>query len=139
VKDKDIEALSEYRLEQAEHSLRDAAILLSSGSHNAAVNRSYYAMFYGALALLLLKGKGTSKHTGVLSIFDTDFVLPGVFEKKFSQWIHEAFNLRTRADYEDFFDASQEEAAIALDHAKQFVSNARQHLTKVFSSENDGA
>lgn len=137
MKDKDIEALGLYRLEQAGHSVKDAALLLSNGSYNASVNRSYYAMFYGALALLLLKGKGSSKHAGVMSIFDADFILPGVFERKFSQWLHEAFNLRTRADYQDFFDATEKEATLTLDHAKQFVDTVNLHFRKAFASDED--
>ena len=134
MRDRDTDALVRYRMEQAERSLHYASVLLAEAGYNASVNRSYYAMFYGALALLLLKNKGTSKHSGVMSIFDTDFVMPGVFERKFSKWIHEAFDLRNRADYEDFFDASQEEAALTLNHARGFVARVKQHLEQVFMS-----
>ena len=50
----DRETLSRYRLEQAEETLADARMMLAGGaSARSVVNRSYYAMFYGVLALLL--------------------------------------------------------------------------------------
>jgi uncharacterized protein (UPF0332 family) len=39
-----------------------------------AVSRAYYAMFYAALALLTSLGKGASKHSGALALFDQLFV-----------------------------------------------------------------
>jgi uncharacterized protein (UPF0332 family) len=45
-------------------------------------------MFYAVLALLALRKQETSKHTGVISLFDRDFVKPGVFSKELSQWLH---------------------------------------------------
>jgi uncharacterized protein (UPF0332 family) len=39
------------------------------------VNRAYYAMFYAVLALLQRIGRVPSRHAGVISLFDTEFVL----------------------------------------------------------------
>ena len=41
-----------YRLEQADESLKSTHILIEHGQYRSAVNRAYYAMFYGVLALL---------------------------------------------------------------------------------------
>jgi uncharacterized protein (UPF0332 family) len=38
-------------------------------------------MFYAALALLQTTGKVPRRHRGVLSLFDTEFVLKGVSQK----------------------------------------------------------
>jgi uncharacterized protein (UPF0332 family) len=56
--------LVNYRLEQAVESLEAAKVLLEKGLLRPSVNRSYYAMFYAVLALLTVKRKETSKHTG---------------------------------------------------------------------------
>lgn len=45
----DIRAL----LEKAERYLRSAKLLENAGDYDSAASRSYYAMFYGAEALLL--------------------------------------------------------------------------------------
>jgi len=53
MKPDDIKILIRYRLEQAQVALDDAKYLLDGGrSPQSIVNRSYYAMFYAALALL---------------------------------------------------------------------------------------
>ena len=58
------EALIQYRLEQADESLESAQILLVSKKFRPSVSRSYYAMFYSVLALLVKESLRISKHTG---------------------------------------------------------------------------
>ena len=65
-------SLLRYRLEQAHETLREAEILLAQAAFRGAVNRAYYAMFYVILALLATRGLGTSKHSGVLALFDRE-------------------------------------------------------------------
>ncbi len=85
-KDEAIITLIEYRLEQAEMVLRNMQCLVEgNGSLQSIINRSYYAMFYAVLALLLQSGISTSKHTGVLAAFDKEFVRKGVFSKDFQK------------------------------------------------------
>ena len=53
MKDEDALGLITYRLEQARNALDDAKFLLDGKrSPQSIINRSYYAMFYAALALL---------------------------------------------------------------------------------------
>lgn len=60
--------LIRHRLEQAETALEDARFLLERNrSTQSIINRSDYAMFYAALALLQYGGHVPMKHTGVLS------------------------------------------------------------------------
>ena len=94
------EDLALYRLEQAQAALDDAKFLLDGHrTTQSIVNRAYYAMFYAALALLQRAGRVPSKHTGVISLFDTEFVLKGVFPKELSRDFHKAFELRQISDY----------------------------------------
>ena len=71
----DTRVLIRYRMAQAEEALADAAMLLERGSLRAVLIRAYYAMFYAVLALLNLLGKGTSKHSGAIALFDREFVI----------------------------------------------------------------
>ena len=72
------EQLISYRLERARETLQDAHLLMDQGgSPGSVINRSYYAMFYAVLALLTTLGKGSSKHSGVIALFDQYFVKSG--------------------------------------------------------------
>jgi hypothetical protein len=85
MKDEELEELIAARLAQARVALEDAKFLLDARrSPQSVINRSYYAMFYAALALLQKIGKAPSKHAGVISLFDTEFVIKGTFSKEFS-------------------------------------------------------
>ena len=98
----ELKAILKYRLKQADESIKEAEILLNSGgSFRSVINRSYYAMFYSALALISQKGTGTSKHSGVLSIFDREYVKTKVLPKEMSKLFHQAFFLRQECDYSE--------------------------------------
>ena len=65
MKSKEIEILIKHRLEQAQEALDDAKYLIDGNrSPQSIINRSYYAMFYAALALLQKISMAPSKHSG---------------------------------------------------------------------------
>lgn len=126
---KETSALIRYRLDQAQVALDDAKFLLDgTRSCQSIVNRSYYAMFYAALALLQKIGQVPSKHAGVISIFDTEFVLKGVFSRELSRDFHKAFEMRQVCDYRVFEPCSWEEAKEIWKKAVHFVEAVREHL-----------
>lgn len=125
-----IRKLSEYRLEQAEESLKAAEVLISACLIRPTINRIYYAMFYAVSALLAINKKETSKHSGVISLFDKEYVKAGIFPKKFSRWLHDAFDLRQRSDYSVQYTPTIEEAGELLAHATCFVSTIIEELRK---------
>lgn len=124
----DRKILVTYRLEQADEALRVADMMLVAGVFRTAVNRAYYAMFYGVLALLAARQEGASKHSGVIGLFDREFVKTGLIDREFSARLHEAFDLRQRADYREMFTVSKERAKEVCENAKQFVQAVRAHL-----------
>ncbi|MCX6579836.1 MAG: HEPN domain-containing protein [Candidatus Aminicenantes bacterium] len=133
---KNLEAILEYRLQQAEDSIKEGEILLDSGgSFRSTINRSYYAMFYSVLALICKKGMGTSKHTGVLSIFDREYVKQKIFPKKMSKLFHQAFYLRQQCDYEEFSIITKEETIEILEGAKDFLEKIKHHLALPIKAE----
>lgn len=96
----EIEILIKHRLEQAHEALDDAKYLIDGNrSPQSIVNRSYYAMFYATLALLQKISKAPTKHSGVISLFDKEFVMKGIFGKSLSKDFHRAFELRQSVDY----------------------------------------
>jgi len=125
-----IKALITYRLEQAYECLEAASTLLKKGLIRPSINRAYYAMFYAVLALLVLEKKETSKHGGAIAIFDRDFVKKGIFNKDFSRWLHDAFDLRQRSDYAALYRPSMDEAEKTLENARSFVKEVKKNLSE---------
>jgi uncharacterized protein (UPF0332 family) len=125
-----IQALVTYRLEQADESLEAARILLGNNLIRPSVNRAYYAMFYAVLALLAQGKKETSKHSGAIALFDRDFVKQGIFQKEYSRWLHDAFDLRQRSDYAAEYHASPEDAESTLNNAETFVAKVKDVLSR---------
>jgi uncharacterized protein (UPF0332 family) len=125
-----IKALVEYRLGQAEESLRASKVLIERDLLRPCVNRAYYAMFYSVLALLAIDKKETSRHSGVISLFDKHFVKQGIFKKDFSRWLHDAFDLRQRADYAPDYNVSSDEATEVVEQAEMFVQEMKKIILK---------
>jgi len=127
-------ALVRYRIEQAEEALHAARILLREGSLRGSVNRSYYAMFYAVLALLASRKEETSKHSGVIALFDRLYVRTEVFPTDFSKWLRRAFDLRTRCDYGTTLTVTTEETASQIEHASSFLSAVREECQRLINS-----
>ncbi|HAD04967.1 MAG TPA: DNA-binding protein [Desulfuromonas sp.] len=129
----DRETLFFYRLRQAEETLHEAVRMLEEGfSARTIVNRAYYAMFYAVLALFIrfeVEHK-TSKHSGVIAIFDQQFILTGKLARDYSRILHRAFEARQKADYKELVEVSADEARDAVVQAQAFVGMARELLAK---------
>jgi uncharacterized protein (UPF0332 family) len=127
--------LVRYRLGQADEALRAASILLREESLRARVNRSYYAMFYAVLALLVTRKEETSKHSGVIALFDRLYVHTNVFPQDFSKWLRRAFDLRTRSDYGTEVAIGRDETERQPEHASRFVEEIRKESLRVIGPE----
>jgi len=129
VRPEHVAELVKYRLEQADVALADAHFLLEGNrSAQSIINRSYYAMFYATLALLQTVGKVPSKHAGVISLFDTEFVLKGLLAKDLSRDLHKAFEMRQGSDYRVRETATFEKASDLHQRAAIFVQAVKKYL-----------
>lgn len=120
----DRETLYLYRLRQAEETLSDAEKMLEENfSSRSIINRAYYTMFYAVLALFLKTGVNikTSKHIGIISIFDKEFVKSGKIDKHYSKILHDAFDDRQEADYKELVEIPFEKSKEHVQHAKEFL------------------
>ena len=99
-------------------------MLKDSYSHRTIINRSYYVMFYSVLALFLYKELNidTSKHAGVISIFNREFIHKRIFDKKYSKMIHHMFDLRQEYDYREFVESTIEDVKEAVNNAEVFFN-----------------
>jgi uncharacterized protein (UPF0332 family) len=79
---------------KARRYLDSAKLLSQAGDFDFAVSRLYYAMFYGAEALLLALGKAFSSHRAVMTAFGEHFIKSGLLPKEMHHWLHRAFEKR---------------------------------------------
>ena len=121
--------LARYRLKQAEESLDEARFLLAGRkSPRSVMNRAYYAMFYSVLALLIYEPYSSSKHSGVLSYFNKNFIRNEVFDKEMGRSLNKAFDLRQREDYREYSHLTALEAANFIEKAESFVKKVNDYL-----------
>ena len=114
------------RLQQSEESLEEAEYLFDGNkSPRSVINRAYYAMFYAILALLIFEKYSSSKHSGVLSYFNSHFVKAGLIPRELGRAVNKAFDMRLRGDYREHVTLTREQVAPFLDQAKKFIGAVR--------------
>ena len=129
----DQETLFEYRLREADETLHDAEKMIGSDfTPRTIINRGYYAMFYATLALFIYSGINpkTSKHSGVISIFDRDFVHTGKFDKRYSKIIHKMFDLRQQGDYRELIELTIQDAKESITMANEYITALKAFMGK---------
>ena len=127
----DEQLLFNYRLIQAEETLSDAEKMVKHRlSPRSIINRSYYAMFYAVLALFLKTSINlkTSKHSGVISIFDREFIRTGKIDKYYSKILHKLFDARQEGDYKEYVRLSYRDASEAVKLAREFIRTIKKSV-----------
>lgn len=120
--------LSAYRLSMAEEKLYSSKILLDAGQYKDSIGRSYYAIFSAVRAVLAKDKVDFSKHAGVISYFQREYIKTEIFDKKYSKYITIAFQIRNNCDYDDFFIVSRTDAIEQYEHAKELYEAVRIYL-----------
>jgi uncharacterized protein (UPF0332 family) len=131
LKAEDIKILVNYRLAEAREAIKDADCLIAADrSAQGIINRLYYAMFYAGLAILQRLGKTPSKHSGVISLIDTHYVITGKIPKQLSKAFHRAFEMRQSSDYQasssvppDTITDLRKEAELFVNAASELIAN----------------
>lgn len=127
----DKETLFTYRLKQGEETLSDAKKMLQDKlSPRSIINRAYYAAFYAVLALFLKTDINlkTSKHTGIISIFDREFVNTEKIDKHYSKILHKLFEARQEGDYKELITFSLEDGIEFVRLAEDFLEGIKKKL-----------
>ncbi len=123
--------LIRYRIERAHATLKDAqSLLLQDSTPASVVNRAYYSMFYAALALLATIGQQTSKHQGVLALFDQHFIKTKILSKDMGRFLHKAFDMRQTGDYEEEAELTMQDAQQSLGFAEKFIQSTEEKLSQ---------
>ncbi|MDO8684645.1 MAG: HEPN domain-containing protein [Armatimonadota bacterium] len=109
------------RLESAQETLSEARLLLNSGFLKGTVNRIYYACFYAVNALLFSEGLSSSKHGGVISLFNRYFIKTGRLPGDMGKLYGKIFEMRQEGDYEETTKFDQHEVEDLLSYAQSFI------------------
>lgn len=124
----DRKVLAKYRLEKALNCLEAAKLMFSNKYYSDSANRSYYAIFHSARAVMALDGEDRKRHSGVIAYFQEHYVRTKIFDKEFSKIIQDAFEIRQDSDYEDFFVVSHNDVKEQLKDAERFYNEVKSYI-----------
>jgi len=119
-----------HRLQRAHTTLNSAKVLLDAHHYLDTVNRLYYACFYAVTALLETRDLSSSKHSGVLSLFNRHFVKTGIIQAELGEFYNDLYEKRHEGDYTDFIEFTQERVSEMYESAAGFVDEFVQLIEK---------
>ena len=120
--------LVKYRLDSSKERLESAQILLDTGKYKDSIGRSYYAIFTAVKSVLAKDRIDFAKHAGVISYFQKEYIKTGVFDKKYSKYLQEAFQIRNNCDYDDFYIVAKADAEEQLIRAREYYDTIYEYL-----------
>jgi hypothetical protein len=115
-------------VEKAEDTLSDAVFNFESTRYEAAINRSYYAVFYCISALLEAKQANTKTHQGAHNKFNELYLKTKLLPSTLNTSLDIVFSLRQSGDYDLRFEPTEEDAATAIEHAREFLAATKKHF-----------
>ena len=110
-----------YRIEKAYKNMEEASAVAKLGYWNLTGNRLYYAVFHMASALLLDKGLSAKTHAGVIHLIGEKFIATGLLDKSYGRLFSRLYELRQSGDYDDMYDATEEEVVPYFEKVKKFI------------------
>jgi uncharacterized protein (UPF0332 family) len=113
--------IARHRLERAHEALEEADVLIASRRSRGALNRLYYAGFYAARALLATRDLDSSRHSGVIALFQQHFVKTGAVPASVARTLPRAFEARQTSDYADGANPSAEDVRDLRSDIEAFV------------------
>lgn len=114
-----------YWWSKAEESLASAQREFAAGSFTFAVNRLYYAAFYGVCAALLERRKSFRKHSGVRAAFHREFIRAGLLDVKWGKLYDHFFEDRQEGDYIALITFDPEYVAAQIAQCREFLDALR--------------
>lgn len=127
--------LINYKRQRAKETLKDARIMFDKTSLFSTANRIYYSIFYEVIALLLTKNLFSSKHSGIRSIFNREFIKPGTVKEEFGDFYNNMFEFRQKGDYGDFVKFEKEKVQEWLKRAEDFINTIDEIIKKIIEEE----
>lgn len=106
---------------KARDSLSSALRELDAGSYSFAMNRLYYAAFYGVCAVLLERQQSFRKHTGVRAAFHRQFIKTGLLDMRWGRLYDQLFEDRQEGDYVVFVSFEPEYVQFQLNQCSELL------------------
>ncbi len=120
--------LVRYRLERARETLEEARLMSQNGHLHGAANRIYYACFYATVALLLTRSLSSSKHSGVMALFNRHFIKEGILPIEMGKFYSRVFDHRLESDYGEIAELEAEDIEADLVKAEEFITRIESEL-----------
>jgi uncharacterized protein (UPF0332 family) len=132
----ELEKLAAHRLSRAQDAFAEGDYLLTKKAFMGAVNRFYYSAFYAARALLAIRELDSSRHSGVISLFQKHFVKSGLVSTENAKALPRAFEKRQKGDYGDFSTVTSAEAKSVRAEVKKFLEECEHVVARLMAEEN---
>jgi len=101
--------LIKYQIEKSKLAYLEIDTCLENNLLHLAVNRVYYALFYSAKALALLKGFPTKNHKQLQSWFNREFVKNNIFPVEFLKIYAIVYERKQKGSFDDLATFTKEE------------------------------
>jgi uncharacterized protein (UPF0332 family) len=131
----ELEKLARHRFSRAKGAFSEGDHLLTAKAFMGAVNRYYYAAFYAARALLATRELDSSRHSGVISLFQKHFVKPGLVSTDKAKALPRAFEKRQKSDYGDFSTVTAKEAQTIRNEISDFLEECERLLDRLIAEK----
>ncbi len=115
-------------LRKAKEFLPEAELLYRKGFWNGATNRSYYAMFTAAKALLVLNDTMAKTHSGVHTKFSELLHEESILPLDLAKMLVRAFRYRQEADYDMEVEVDEKTATNIFNDALVFVEKIEKYI-----------
>ena len=126
--DKRQKDLSNYRITEANDSLKVADHCLKEGLYKDSINRSYYAAFYAVKAILALSTVDFKRHKDAVAYFNKTYVATDIFSREIGKKLGRLKQERETSDYDDFYIASAADATEQYAAAEFIITEVKQYL-----------
>jgi uncharacterized protein (UPF0332 family) len=120
-----------YWWSKAEESLASARREIEAGAIPFAVNRIYYAAFYGVSAALIERQLSFGKHSGVRAAFHRQSIKTRLLDVEWGRFYDQLYEDRQEGDYVALVSFEREYVQSQLDRCSQFLSELRPLITRL--------
>jgi uncharacterized protein (UPF0332 family) len=131
----ELEKLARHRLARAQQAFEEGEHLMTKKAFMGAVNRFYYAAFYAARAVLAIRELDSSRHSGVISLFQKHFVKPGLVSTDKAKALPRAFEKRQKSDYGDFSTVTAKEGQTIRNEISDFLEECERLLDRLIAEK----
>ena len=129
INDQERDSLIDYRQSQASETIELARFLLSAGKLSVTVNRIYYGMYCALSALSLKYGYETAKHGQLMAWFNKEFISTRRIDIRYGKIIRNAFQNRTKGDYDAFIVFEVDEVESMLSDMIEFIDEIKRIIS----------